>query len=155
MFSFRSIDEEQLMKQEKKQVEELTHRALESTFNDKQLIKFPHAYRKLIELEIARDFTMFYYDEIGFRAGTCTPFLFYDLDNEIKTPLIIHPVIGKSLSLVLANEKDVEGKLAEIFEEVKKINGTFSFFLSNRDFVQTRQNKVWRYLFSDKWNTYE
>ena len=33
---------------------------------------------------------MGYINHVGFRAGTCTPFLFYDLDFEIQTPLLIY-----------------------------------------------------------------
>ena len=51
-------------------------------------ISIPQSYRQLIELEIKRTYTMGYINHVGFRAGTCTPFLFYDLDFEIQTPLI-------------------------------------------------------------------
>ena len=36
---------------------------------------------------------MGYTDRIGFRAGTCTPFNFYDLDNEKITSLKIVPFV--------------------------------------------------------------
>ena len=55
--------------------------------NARFLVHLPDVPRHLVELEIQRDFTMVYRNAIGFRAGTCTPFLFYDLDFEIKTPL--------------------------------------------------------------------
>jgi len=109
-------------------------------------------YRNLVELEIKNDFTMFYYNEIGFRAGTCTPFLFYDLDYEVKTPLVLQPVIGKSLALTLGKEKDTEGTIMQVYNWVKQVNGTFIFFFSNRDFERRRENKTWRYLFSEKLN---
>jgi len=151
-FSFLSLNKPSQLKNEKQKMEDLTHRSLTSTINDKQVLSLPFTYRSLIELEIERDYSMFFYDQIGFRASTCTPFLFYDLDNEIKTPLTIHPVIGKSLTLFLSNESDIEGRISSLLKEVRKVNGTFSFLLSNRDFVQKKENKVWRYLFSEKLN---
>ncbi|HAT67560.1 MAG TPA: hypothetical protein DCS66_23680, partial [Flavobacteriaceae bacterium] len=97
MFSFYSVEEYEKLKVERFQMEDITHRTLQSSTNDRQLVNLPLVYRNLVELEIKNDFTMFYYNEIGFRAGTCTPFLFYDLDYEVKTPLVLQPVIGKSL----------------------------------------------------------
>ncbi|MAO09139.1 MAG: hypothetical protein CL596_10545 [Alteromonas sp.] len=151
-FSYHALHDYEKLKLQKKQLEEITHRPLQSSFNDKQLINLPTIYRDLVELEIERDFTMFYYNEIGFRAGTCTPFLFYDLDYEVKTPLTIHPVVGKSLALTLGNENDLEGRIMKVFHWVEKVQGTFSFFFSNRDFSQSKENKTWRYLFSEKLN---
>jgi len=155
MFSFYAVKEYEELKKERFQLEEMTHRTLVSATNDRQIVDLPLVYRNLVELEVKRDFTMFYYNEIGFRAGTCTPFLFYDLDYEIKTPLEIQPVIGKSLALTLGKEKDTEGLISRVFDTVKKVNGTFTFFFSNRDFEQIRENKTWRYLFSEKLNIHE
>lgn len=152
MFSFYSVEEYEKLKQERFQLEEITHRTLQSSTNDRQLINLPLVYRNLVELEVKNDFTMFYYNEIGFRAGTCTPFLFYDLDYEIKTPLVLQPVIGKSLALTLGKEKDTEGTIMQVYNWVKQVDGTFLFFFSNRDFEQRRENKTWRYLFSEKLN---
>ena len=42
----------------------------------------PESYQILIEAGIKEDYSMGYVDRIGFRAGTCTPFYFYDLNNE-------------------------------------------------------------------------
>lgn len=152
MFSYYSLTNFDKLNLERLQLEEITHKTLESSANDKQVVNLPLVYRDLVELEVRNDFTMFYYNDLGFRAGTCTPFLFYDLDYEIKTPLIIQPVIGKSLALTLGKEKDTEGTIAQVFNWVKKVEGHFLFFFSNRDFEQKKENKVWRYLFSDKLN---
>jgi len=152
MFSFYSVEEYEKLKVERFQMEDITHRTLQSSTNDRQLVNLPLVYRNLVELEIKNDFTMFYYNEIGFRAGTCTPFLFYDLDYEVKTPLVLQPVIGKSLALTLGKEKDTEGTIMQVYNWVKQVNGTFIFFFSNRDFERRRENKTWRYLFSEKLN---
>lgn len=54
-------------------------------------LSFPTTYRNLLQLEITDDYSMGYASEHGFRAGICTPFRFYDLEQEIETPLRIHP----------------------------------------------------------------
>ena len=149
VFSFHSLNDYEKLKEEKQMVENLTHRTLKSSFNDRQLVNLPNIYRHLMELEVQNDFTLFYYNEIGFRAGTCTPFLFYDLDYEIKTPLVLQPVIGKSLSLKFGKESDIEGTIMNIYRSVKAVNGCFSFQFSNRDFEPKKENRTWRYLFSE------
>jgi len=149
VFSFHSLDDYERLKMEKESIEDVTHRTLSTSFNDRQLIKLPSVYRHLVELEVQRDGTLFYYNELGFRAGTCTPFLFYDLDYEVKTPLVLQPVVGKSLSLKFGKESDIEGRIMQIFRKVQSVNGTFTFQFSNRDFEPKRENKTWRYLFSE------
>lgn len=149
VLSFHSLQDYERLKEEKKMIEDLTHRSLKSSFNDRQLVNLPNVYRHLLELEVQNDYTLFFYNEVGFRAGTCTPFLFYDLDYEVKTPLVLQPVIGKSLSLKFGKESDIEGRIMSIYRHVKAVNGCFSFQFSNRDFEPKKENKTWRYLFSE------
>ena len=150
VLSYHWMMNQDQIKEEKHQIEDLTHRILSATFNDRQMVQLPHVYRSLVELEVASDYTMYYYNKLGFRAGTCTPFLFYDLDFEVKTPLVLQPLVGKSLALNLGKATDVEGPFMGLFDTVKSVQGTFMFMFSNRDFEPIKDNKIWRYLFSDK-----
>ena len=47
-------------------------------------IELPETYQNLVDLEIKEEYSMGYASHYGFRAGTCTPFYFYDLDFEIQ-----------------------------------------------------------------------
>jgi hypothetical protein len=55
---------------------------------------------------------MGYPDHVGFRAGTCTSFYFYNLNFELKTPLKIIPFAFMDVTLKnymkLTNEKAYE-----------------------------------------------
>ena len=51
----------------------------------------PSSYNHLLAAGITHDYSMGFADRVGFRAGTCTPFYFYDLDFEIQTPLKVFP----------------------------------------------------------------
>ncbi|GAB5401266.1 MAG: hypothetical protein Aureis2KO_28510 [Aureisphaera sp.] len=148
VFSFHSLMDTLRLKLEKREWEDLIHRTLGNTMNDKFKVGLPHTYRSLLELEVKRDYSMLYESEIGFRAGTCTPFLFYDLDYEIKTPLIIHPVCGTTTALSNSKASEQEVIVNQLLSEVKKVGGTFSFVFSNKDFTSDRNNKFWKVLFT-------
>ncbi len=135
---------------EKQQLESYTHRVLDSSFNDRQKIQLPEVYRNLVEAEISRDYSMYYFNKFGFRSGTCTPFLFYDLEYEVKTPLELMPVVGKTLALQGKSPGEIEKTFGTFFDAVQSLQGHFIMVFSNRDFEPTKDNKIWRYLFSEK-----
>ncbi len=149
LFSMGALDEHQMLKKEKEQLEEITNRNLLSTMGSHYLVNLPDFYRDLVELEVKRDFTMVYKNTVGFRAGTCTPFLFYDLDYEIKTPLIIHPLAMTTLALTDKSDIEINKTIDTVMNSVKRVNGTFSMIFSNTDFSSER-DKTWRKIFSEK-----
>ena len=98
-------------------------------------VNLPINYRNLIKLNIREDYTMGYVNKIGFRASTCTPFLFYDIDNDIQTPLLINPYNLMDYSLLNINSfLDKKEKVIETIEKVKSVNGTFTSIFHNYSF---------------------
>ena len=97
---------------------------------------------------------MVFRNTVGFRAGTCTPFLFYDLDFEIKTPLIVHPAAMTTLAFNKKYASDIEKTVSNFISEVDKVNGTFTMIFSNKDFSADEHNKVWRNIFAEKLQQY-
>lgn len=155
IFSFASLKDYEILKSEKKRMEEITNRSLLSAMNAQHMVNLPNNYRHLVELEVKRDFTMTFGDVNGFRAGTCTPFLFYDLDFEIKTPLIIHPIAMTTRGFQKKYLSDIEKTIANTLATVKSVNGTFTIGFTNKDFSNTEHNKVWRNILSEKLQQYE
>ena len=155
IFSFAALRDYEILKKEKKRMEEITNRVLLSSMNAQFLVNLPEFYRNLVELEVERDFTMAYDSEIGFRASTCTPFLFFDLDSEIKTPLIIHPVAMSTIAFENKYDSDINKTVNAVIESVNKVNGTLSMLFTNRDFSNVEKNKIWRSIFSEKLQKYE
>ncbi len=149
-FSFSSLTNFEMLKSEKKRMEEITNRSLSSSMNAEFLVNLPEIYRNLVELEVKKDFTMVFPDTVGFRAGTCTPFLFYDLDYEIKTPLVIHPVAMTTSAFQKKYASDIEKTIGNMLAMVKKVNGTFTINFTNKDFSFSENNKIWRNIFSEK-----
>jgi hypothetical protein len=154
IFSFNSLKDYEMLKSEKRRMQEITNRSLASSMNSEFLVNLPDIYRHLVELEVKRDFTMVFRDTVGFRAGTCTPFLFYDLDYEIKTPLIIHPAAMTTLAFQKKYTSDIEKTVNNTIKTVAEVNGTFTMVFSNRDFSSTENNKLWRSIFSEKLQEY-
>ena len=91
-------------------------------------LNMPHTYRRLIDNGIKEDYTMGYASQTGFRAGICTPFLFYDLNKDSVTPLRVFPfqVMDVTLCDYLGLSPDQAGKeVRKLMEEVKNVGGTF------------------------------
>ena len=92
---------------------------------------------------------MGYINQIGFRAGTCTPFFFYDLDYEIQTPLRINTyhVLDYAL-LKYQSTLDKKMHLNQIINAVKKVNGEFVPVFHNYTFGTTETWKDYKELFN-------
>lgn len=150
ILSFHWLSDLTQLMSEKEQLSSHTHREVQSTYNDRQLVKLPEVYRNLIEAGVTRDYSMYYFDQFGFRAGSCRPYLFYDLEYEVKTPLELMPVVGKSLALKDSAGWVIEQTFNDLFDTVERLGGTFIMVFANRDFEPKKDNKIWRYLFSEK-----
>lgn len=148
--SYFALDDIRLMKKERKKMESITNFELESTRNSFSKTNLPTSYRNLVEMEIKNDFTMGYRNYMGFRAGTCTPFLFYDLDYEVQTPLLIHSfhVLDYAL-LSYHSQLDRSEAMQRLIYEVKKVNGTFTPVFHNYVFGNEPKWKGFRKLFSE------
>jgi hypothetical protein len=100
-----------------------------------------------LDQEIVEDYTMGYPDIPGFRASTSTPFLFYDLDYEIQTPLMIYPFCIHVNAIIDASKHTIDQvRLERIKNAVKMVNGLFLIAFSNSDFTNIYSKKVFRTL---------
>ncbi len=124
--SYFALEDFEILKEEKMNMESIINTSLLTSRNSFSKLNLPNSYRNLIELEINEDYTMGYVSHIGFRAGSCTPFLFYDIDYEIQTPLMINPFHLMDYALLeKASFLDKKETLFKIINEVKRVNGTF------------------------------
>jgi len=110
-------------------------------------ITLPTSYRNLLDQEILEDYTMGYPDTPGFRASISTPFLFYDLDYEIQTPLMIYPFCIHVNAIIDENKHTIDSvSLTKIKNAVKNVKGVFLIAFSNSDFTNIYSKKVFRTL---------
>ncbi|SDQ48299.1 polysaccharide deacetylase family protein [Flagellimonas zhangzhouensis] len=130
--SFMSSSDNNVLREEKRQLGNLINRPISYSRLRYNRVNVPAAYRNLVETEFTDDFSMGYTHEIGFRAGTCTPFYFYDINTEIRQPIKIHPFAMHDYSLVNFKSKDeVFEKLDEVYRVVKQVRGDLTFVFSN------------------------
>lgn len=147
--SYFALESLSILKKEKEDIEAIINYQLDVTRNSSSKLNLPESYRNLIELEIKQDYTMGYINLLGFRAGTCTPFQFYDLDYEIQTPLQINTFhCFDSALLPQASLLDKKETLERLIDEVKKVNGTFAPVFHNHSFSNEERWKGFRDLFS-------
>lgn len=147
--SYFALENKETLKKEKLRLEAVTNRAIHASRQSFSKLNLPEAYRNLVELEVPEDYTMGYIDYLGFRAGTCTPFFFYDLDYEIQTPLKINTyhVLDNAL-LKTQSLLDKKQALNNLIAEVKKVNGTFVSVFHNYTFSNNEKWKGYKDLFN-------
>ncbi len=115
-------------------------------------ITMPDTFRNLIASGIQEDYTMGYAQEPGFRAGTCTPYLFYDLYKDQVTALRIYPFAVMDGTFMdyrkLAPWQATEA-IRAILAEVKAVNGTFISVWHNESLSDQKRWKGWRTVYEE------
>lgn len=107
---------------------------------------FTETYQNLLKLGIKEDYTLGYASDVGFRAGTCSPFMFYDLYNEKETELRIFPfeVMDVTLNQYLKlSIEEAQARLKLIIDRIKAVNGTFICLWHNESLSDHGYWKGW------------
>jgi hypothetical protein len=89
--SYRSSERSYRMKEEIEMLSETIQKKIKISRQHFLRFKLPITFLQLEEFGIAEDYSMGYSTHNGFRAGTCTPFQFYNLAEEKQTSLRIIP----------------------------------------------------------------
>ncbi|WP_233357759.1 polysaccharide deacetylase family protein [Haloflavibacter putidus] len=126
------------LKTEKKRWEAIVNRPLTSALVKHYDINLPQLYNNFDKLEIQEDYSMVFADVIGFRAGTCTPFLFYDINLERISPLVLQPSVINSDIFSELTYFELKTKLEKIKLAVEKVNGKLVLLFENANFEDER-----------------
>ena len=146
--SYGSFEDNELLKKERKNLAGVINRSVEASRMRYNRIHIPQTYRNLIEAEFTDDYTMGYTHEIGFRAGSCTPFYFYDINLEIQQPIRIHPFAVHDYALVnLKEQEKILEKVGALHTEIKNVNGHFLTVFSNELLGDTSHKVDWKELY--------
>lgn len=153
--SYFTMNNNVKLTKEKRKMEQILNRTVVKTRQHYLRLKLPETYQNLTDLEVEEDHSMGYAKEYGFRASTCTPFYFYDLDFEIQTPLKIFPfavmdtTLNDHLGLVPAVAKS---KIEQLRTEVQKVDGTFITLFHNETLSDKGRWKGWGGLYKSVYN---
>jgi len=148
--SYFSMQNAAILKKEKERLENITNSPVESSRQHYLRFNLPETYQNLIDLEIEEDYSMGYASNVGFRASTCTPFYFYDLDFEIQTPLKVYPFALMDTTLndyMKLTPKQSLGRIRDLKNEVKAVNGTFITLFHNESLSDYLRWKGWKRLY--------
>ena len=130
--SYSSFSDISLLKQEKKRLSEVIHRPVQQSRLRYNRVDIPLTYRNLVEAEFTDDYSMGYTHALGFKAGTCTSFNFYDIHMEIQQPIKIHPFAVHDYALTnIKSKEEVLSKLDAIYRKTREVNGEFVTVFSN------------------------
>jgi hypothetical protein len=114
------------------------------------ILRFPETYRRLIEMGIKEDYSMGYASHPGFRAGTSSPFNFYDIAAENETDLVVFPfaVMDVTLQQYMSLPSDEAlNRIKNLMHQVKLVDGTFLSLWHNESLSGERIWKGWREVF--------
>ncbi len=148
--SYFSMKNDLKIKKEKMRLEEIVNFPIEKSRQHYLRMELPETYQYLVDLEIKEDYTMGYASHYGFRAGTCTPFYFYDLDFEIQTPLKVFPFAAMDGTLkdyLNFTPKKSFNVIMGLAKEVKKVNGTLITLFHNESVSGYGQWRGWNKLY--------
>ena len=109
-------------------------------------LTLPETYRNLINNDITHDYTMGYAEVAGFRASICTPFPFFDLDQDLPTNLILHPFAvmdGTLNNYMKQTPEQATGIINNLITETRKVGGTFIPLWHNSSLNDQGEWKGW------------
>ena len=110
------------------------------------LLTFPETYERLIANGISEDYSMGFSDKIGFRAGLCVPFPFFNLKTNEQRPLTIIPfqvmdgTLKDYMNLSISEAKEETLKLKQ---QVENIGGTFVSIFHNSSLTDSGEWEGW------------
>ncbi len=148
--SYFTMNNASMLKKEKGRLENITNTTIKKSRQHYLRFNLPETYQQLIDLEIDEEYSMGYASNVGFRASTCTPFYFYDLDFEIQTPLKVFPFALMDTTLndyLKLTPKQSLGKIRDLRNEIKAVNGTFITLFHNESLSDYLRWKGWKRLY--------
>lgn len=150
--SYASASDNRLIGIEKERLATVLHRKTVRNRFHFLLLTLPESYNALLENEIYHDYTMGYADEPGFRAGTCTPFPFFDLESDCETQLTVHPFAAMDSTLYYYKKMtadEAENIYRGLVDEVKRVGGTISLLWHNQTLSEQFGWEGWRRMYEN------
>lgn len=144
--SYYSSERKGLIAEERLRLEQVVGKSIISSRQHFLKLDVRSTLRQLEDIGIREEHSFGLHDRVGFRAGTCTPYAWYDLQEERATRLIVHPFVvmdntlRHKLQLVPA---DAVEHVKPFINAIKQVNGTFTG-LWHESFLSADSDNPWR-----------
>ena len=125
------IDSKKQILREKNDFQKLTNRTIFDVRLSNGIVNLRKDYEMLYENEFKNDYSMGYLDRIGFRAGTATPYYFYDVSREFQLSLKLTPIFATEESLKKINNPFPFEKLRAAYEILPLKSSILTIVLTN------------------------
>lgn len=150
--SYTSNTDLRRLELEKSRLEKILNKSIYSSRQHFLKVEIPSTYERLIGEGFQHDYSLGYAENVGFRAGTAHPFLWFNLKTNIITDLMIHPFAymdGTLNEYLKLNIPEASELVKELIDEVKEFGGEFSFLWHNESFAESGIWKDWRQVYND------
>lgn len=140
------------LKLEQKRLQKIIRREIKLSRQHFLKLTFPKTYHDLIECDITDDHTMGFSGEIGFRAGICSSYYFYDLDRDAPTRLRIHPFAVMDATLryyMKIQPAEVMSYVGPLIKQVRAVNGTFITLWHNESLSGIKPWEGWQDVYEE------
>lgn len=144
--SYASNTNSEKIKIEKKRLEKIVNKKIQHSRQHYLILNFPNTYENLIANGIEHDFSMGYSSKIGFRAGICTTYPFFNVLKNKEEKLLVTPfqiMDGTLNQYEKLTAKEAIKKTVKITDEIKKVNGTFVSLWHNSSLSEVKEWKDW------------
>jgi hypothetical protein len=149
--SWKSNDDDNILKEEKKIMEEISSVSINSSRQHYIKFELPQTFKRLLSAGITNDYSVGYGSINGFRASVASSFNWYDLSTEKITSLRIHPFCFMDANSFYEQRQSAENSYHELmhyFLICKKINGDFITIFHNNFLGTDKKFKGWKNLYT-------
>lgn len=136
--SYDAVFSSKEMKTERERMISIINRPVKRFRANKNHVIVPEVYQRASESEYNEDYSMGYTSHLGFRAGTCSPFYFYDISMELKLPILVNSFCLHSDAIHALGQKKTLEKLQQLKKQVQKVDGHWVTIFNNDFFGKSR-----------------
>jgi hypothetical protein len=148
--SYKSHVSSHLAKREIARLKDITGHDTEKNRFHYLRFQLPETYSRLAKTNITQDYSMGYAPHVGFRAGICTPFRFFNVRQNLVSQLVVHPVTFMDTTFTHYYHADNEfalSKIQQLMKTVYECGGDFTGLWHNASFTERNEWKGWREIF--------
>lgn len=126
--SYRSSEDPQVFREDRALLEQIIGHPVRISRQHFLRWQVPGSLRLLEAAGLTEDHTLGFGDRPGFRCGTCTPFPWYDLEQERETDLMLWPFAVMDSALhdrMGLGPEEAMRTMCAVSDSVRAVNGTF------------------------------